>query len=130
MRRFACRWCVKGITPTFWSCTTVFDLSADRRSIAVYPGATEYHTVLLDRPLVTRLHESLADDTPVEVTGLRIDGPRRRLGLRPARLPTAQSGPVELYTVGPKSGIQIIHHLQPLLALRETFAEMAAAVID
>jgi hypothetical protein len=128
--RFACRWCVKGITRSYHSCTTVFDLSVDRRTITVYPGAVDSYTVLLDRPLITRLHEFLAEDAPIVVTGLRIDGNRRQLGLRPCRLPTAQSGPIELFVQLPTKGIRVIYHQEPLVALRETFAEMAEAILD
>lgn len=130
MQRFACRWCVKGITPTFGACTTVFDLSTDRRRISVYPGATDYYTVLLDKSLVTRLHECLADDAPVEVTGLRIGAERRSLGIRLYRLPTAHSGPVALYASTPKARIQVIYQRESLLALKEAFAEMATAVLE
>jgi hypothetical protein len=131
MPEFACRWCVKGITPDFWNSTTIFDLSVDRRTITVYPGGSDRHTVLLDRTLVTRLHEFLVDDAPVMVTGLRIDGYRRQLGFRPYQLPIAPTGPVEMFVHVPtKADVQVIYHKESLIALRETFAEMADAISD
>ncbi|HVK21177.1 MAG TPA: hypothetical protein VM677_07440 [Actinokineospora sp.] len=128
MLKSAARWCVKGITHNFEPSTTVFDLLADGETIAVYPGASDAHTVLLDSRMITRLHDCLADDVAVEVTGLPVGSLRPRLGLRAVQLPTATKGPIELYAKRPLTDFRVIYHKNSLVALRETIAELADAL--
>ncbi|CRK61787.1 hypothetical protein [Alloactinosynnema sp. L-07] len=125
MHKFASRWCVKGMTPAYGPCTTVFDLLVDLETIAVYPGATDAHAVLLNADKITRLNDHLSDDIAVEVNGLSVGSTQPRLGLRPVQLPTAPRGPIELYAKRPLSSIQVIYHKNSLVALRETIAELA-----
>lgn len=138
--KFVRRWAIQGRKPDGNVATTIFDILADRRRVAVYPATVDTFAVLIERADLTHLLSAIETHEAGAVPAWHAVHGNRLLGLRPFDIPHEPQwtdrpagappyrGPMELFVVLPKSEIHIVYGRGRLLALRNAFAEILGAV--
>jgi hypothetical protein len=135
--QFVHRRAVQGVKPTGDRATTIFDLRADRKHVAVYPATVDTFAMLTDRAGVALLVAAIESGNSCAVPGIHAVHDRQLLGLRPYGGPyTGRSqtgllpdmflnrGPMELYVHLPDAQIHIIYGCDRLPALHDSLTQL------